>query len=54
MVAVRVLEQENARLRSERDKYRDRWLKQVDINDKLRGMLALDSQRMADLEAMVR
>lgn len=54
LTAVRTLERELETARRERDEFRDRWLKQVDANDKLRGALAHDRARVEDLESMCR
>lgn len=45
---VRALEDERDALRAERDGMRDRWLRQVDVNDKLRAMLASQAKWPAE------
>jgi hypothetical protein len=42
-IAIREMESELRTLRAERDDYRQRWLHQVDINDRLRATLAGDA-----------
>lgn len=51
---IEQLQGERERLRVERDDYRDLWLKQVDVNDRLRARLAADAATMERLEAMHR
>lgn len=46
MSAVTLLERELETARRERDDFRDRWLKQVDINDRLRADLASEKVRL--------